>query len=75
MRRKQDKPMKTSTKVLALLGIGLGAFIIAMVVTFWAKGAVPDTLIDKVLDVGKWEAGFLALIKVANIFKGEREDT
>lgn len=69
------KPMNTSNRVLILLGIGLGMFIAVMVVTFWVKGAVPDSLIDKVLDAGQWEAGFLALIKVAKTIKGESEDT
>ena len=72
---KREKPMNTSNKVLILLGLGLGLFIVVMVVTFWIKGSVPDTLIEKVLDVGQWEAGFLALIKVAKTIKGESEDT
>lgn len=71
----RKKPMNTSNKVLILLGIGLGMFIAVMVVTFWVKGAVPDSLIDKVLDFGQWEAGFLAAIKVAKTIKGESEDT
>lgn len=75
MSGKHNKPMKTSNKVLVILGVSAGIFILVMIVTFWVKGSVPDSLIDKVLDFGQWEAGFLALIKVANIFKGKSEDT
>lgn len=73
-RGKRRKPMNTSNKVLILLGLGLGGFVAVMVVTFWVKGAVPDSLIDKVLDFGQWEAGFLAAIKVAKTIKGKTEE-
>lgn len=67
--------MPTSNRVLILLGVSLAAFVAVMVVTFWIKGAVPDSLIDKVLDFGQWEAGFLAAIKVAKTVKGERPES
>ena len=70
-RGKRRKPMSTSSRVLILLGLGLGAFVVVMIATFWVKGSVPDSLIDKVLDAGQWEAGFLAFIKIAKIIKGE----
>lgn len=71
----RQKPIRTSNRVLILLGLGLVLFITVMVVTYWAKGGVPDSLIDKVLDFSQWEAGFLAAIKVAKTIKGESEDT
>ena len=74
MRSKRKKPMNTSNKVLILLGLGLGGFVVVMVVTFWVKGSVPDSLIDKVLDFGQWEAGFLAAIKIAKTIKSKTEE-
>lgn len=68
---KHRKPMSTANRVLILMGLGMVLFIGVMVVTFWEKGSVPDSLIEKVLDFGQWEAGFLAAIKVAKTVKGE----
>lgn len=70
---KHKKPLSTANRVLILLGVSLAAFVVVMVVTFWVKGSVPDSLIDKVLDFGQWEAGFLAAIKVAKTVKGENK--
>ena len=71
---KHKKPISTANRVLILLGLGLVLFIGVMVVTFWVKGSVPDSLIEKVLDFGQWEAGFLAAIKVAKTVKGENKE-
>ena len=70
---KRKKPMSTANRVLILMGLGLVAFVSVMVVTFWVKGSVPDSLIEKVLDFGQWEAGFLAIIKVAQTLKGKED--
>jgi hypothetical protein len=67
--------MNTANRVLILLGMSLTAFVAIMVVTFWVKGSVPDSLIEKVLDFGQWEAGFLAAIKVAKTVKGEKPES
>ena len=71
---KRKKPMSTANRVLILMGLGLVAFISVMVVTFWVKGSVPDSLIEKVLDFGQWEAGFLAAIKVAKTVTSRSAD-
>lgn len=63
--------MKTSDRVLAVLGIFLLAFIVAMIVTFWAKGAVPDTLIQYTLGAGGIESLALAAIKITKVKAGE----
>lgn len=73
-RGRRRKPMSTRNKVLILLGIGIGTFILVMIVTYWKTGGVPDTLVEKVLDFGQWEAGFLAAIKVAKTLKGEKAE-
>jgi len=61
--------MKVTNIVLIALGLFLLAFVAAMLITFWRFQAVPDTLIDKVLDVSQWEAGALALIKVTKVVR------
>lgn len=68
---KKRKPRKTSNIVLALLGLFVLAFVVCMIVTFWVKGAVPDTLITYVLGAGGVEALALAGIRVAKVF-GEK---
>ncbi len=71
--------MKTSNKVLAILGAFLLGFIAAMTVIFCVKGAVPDTLIQYTLGAGGVEALLLAGIKVSKVIAGDKtgdkEDT
>ena len=70
--------MKTSNRVLLVLGLFALAFIIAMTATFWRFQAVPDTLIQMVLGAGGLESAALAAIKVSKVVTGknagERED-
>lgn len=58
---------------MILLAMGLFAlvFIAAMIVAFWVKGAVPDTLIQYTLGVGGVEALLLAGIKISKVRDGE----
>lgn len=65
-------PMNTSGKVLILLGVFLLAFVVAMMVTFWVKGSVPDTLIQCVLGSGGLECLALAGIKISKVITGEK---
>jgi hypothetical protein len=44
-----------------------------MIVTFWVKGAVPDTLISCVLDASKIEAMALGAIKISKVWRGEND--
>lgn len=46
MSGKRRSKRKTSNAVLLVLGLFLLAFIVTMIVTFWVKGSVPDTLIQ-----------------------------
>lgn len=64
--------MKTSNLVLALLGLFLLAFIVAMIVTYWVTGGVPDTLIQYTLGAGGVEALLLAGIKISKVVTGEK---
>lgn len=66
--------MKTSNVILALLGLFLLAFIVAMAAIFCVKGAVPDTLIQCTMGGGGLEALLLAGIKIAKVISGKKED-
>ena len=69
---------KTSNIVLLSLGIFVVGFVIAMTVTYWVKGGVPDTLIQYTLGAGGIEAVLLAGIKITITLSGkaaESEDT
>ena len=68
------KRRKTSNIALLFLAISIPAFIITMIVTFWVKGSVPDTLIQYTLGAGGIETLALALIKVSKVIKGEKEE-
>ena len=70
--RRKRKQKKTSNRVLILLGLFLLAFISTMIVTYWVKGAVPDTLIQYTLGAGGVEALLLAGIKISKVLSGDK---
>lgn len=63
---------KTSNTVLIVLGLFLLAFIVAMIVTYWVNGAVPDTLIQYTLGAGGVEAMLLAGIKISKVITEDK---
>ena len=63
----RKKTMKTRNKILIIVSIFLLVFIIAMTIIFCVKGAVPDTLIEKVLGVGGVVDVMTAAITVADM--------
>ena len=66
--------MKTSNRVLLVMGLFALAFIAAMMVIFCVKDAVPDTLIQYTLGAGGVEALLLAGIKISKVMRGEKPD-
>ena len=64
--------MKTSNLVLAVMGLFLLAFIVAMIVIFCVKDALPDTLIQYTLGAGGVEALLLAGIKISKVVTGDK---
>lgn len=68
--RGSGRKRRTANRVLIVLGLFLLAFIAAMIVTFWVKGSVPDTLIQYTLGAGGVEAFFLAAIKISKVIAG-----
>lgn len=71
-KRKTKKKRKTSNVVLAIIGVFVLTFIIAMTVIFCVKGSVPDTLIQCTLGAGGVEALLLAAIKISKVVVGEK---
>ena len=61
-------------RLLIVLGVFMLLFIISMIVIFCFKDAVPDTLIDKVIDGATWEAGITGAITIAKYIKGKKDD-
>ena len=72
-RRRKRNSKKTSNRILILLGVFILLFIITMIVTFWVKGSVPDTLIQYVLGAGGVEALLLAAIKISKVIATGKE--
>lgn len=68
----KNNKRKTSNTVLLVLGAFLLTFIITMVVTFWVKGSVPDTLIQYTMGAGGIETVMLAAIKISKVISGEK---
>ena len=71
MRGKRRREARTSNVILLAMGLFALVFIAAMIVTFWVKGAVPDTLIQYTLGAGGVEALLLAGIKISTVRAGE----
>ena len=57
--------MKTSNKILVLLGIGLFVFTIVMIVIFFIKDSIPDTLVTCVFAACTGEFSVLGWIKTS----------
>lgn len=68
------KKRDTAKTVLICLGLFILAFVTVMIITFWVKGSVPDTLIQYVLGAGGLEALLLAGITIAKTIKGEKPE-
>lgn len=64
--------MKTSNKILLVMGLFALLFVVAMTAIFCIKGAVPDTLIQYTLGAGGVEALLLAGIKISKVITGDK---
>lgn len=64
----------TSNLILATIGIFAFIFIVVMIVTFWVKDSVPDTLIQYTLGAGGIECLLLAGIKISKVVKGDKKE-
>lgn len=68
------KDTNTSNKVLKILAVFIFLFIVVMIITFWVKDDVPDTLIQYTLGSGGIECLVLAAIKISKVVKGDKKD-
>jgi hypothetical protein len=66
--------VRTSDKILALLGVYLLIFTVTMVVIFCLKGAIPDTLVQYTMGAGGVESVALAAIKIVKVSNGDGKD-
>lgn len=57
--------MRFSKKVIIVMFLSVFAFVTVMILTYWFKGGVPDTLIDRFFAFFGVEGGALGVIKVA----------
>lgn len=67
-----NKVIDTMKKVLIFVGIYLLVFTIVMIVTFWVKGSVPDTLITAVFGGSSVELCAMAGIKIVDKFVNKK---
>ncbi|MGN1121562.1 MAG: hypothetical protein ACI4RV_04270 [Eubacteriales bacterium] len=57
--------MRFSKKVIIVMFLSVFAFVTVMILTYWFKGGVPDTLVDRFFAFFGIEGGALGIIKVA----------
>ncbi len=75
MKKTEKKPLGTIDKILIILGGFMGLFTIAMIVTFYIKDAVPDTLITCVMGCGGVEGILTAAITISKQITSSDKDT
>ena len=63
--KKTKGPMRFSKKVIILMFATMILFTVTMIVTYWCKGGVPDSLIEPFFAFFGIEGGSLGIIKVA----------
>ena len=70
--------MRFSKKIVITMFVTVFAFVVTMILTYWFKGSVPDSLIEQFFGFFGIEGGALAIIKVGEAFaekldKGKKE--
>lgn len=66
--------MKFSKKLVIVIIVLISAFILAMMITYWCMGDVPEPLIAAVAAMATAEGGFLMLIKNTDTKHSDYED-
>ncbi|MCD7805250.1 MAG: hypothetical protein LUH03_08940 [Oscillospiraceae bacterium] len=74
MKKTERKPLGTIDKILIILGGFMGLFTIAMIVTFYIKDAVPDTLITCVMGCSGVEGVLTAAITISKQITNGKKD-
>lgn len=65
MAKKTKEPMRFSKKIVILMFATMILFTVTMIVTYWFKDGVPDSLIEPFFAFFGIEGGSLGIIKVA----------
>lgn len=60
--------MRFSKKIVVLMFATVFVFVGVMIVTYWFKGGVPDSLVEQFFGFFGIEGGALAIIKVGEAF-------
>ena len=60
--------MRFSKKIVITMFVTVFAFVVTMILTYWFKGGVPDSLIEQFFGFFGIEGGALAIIKVGEAF-------
>lgn len=64
-KKKNSQSMRFSKKIIILMFVTMLLFTTTMIITYWFKGGVPDSLIDPFFTFFSFEGGALGIIKVA----------
>lgn len=60
--------MRFSKKIVVVMFISVLVFVSVMILTYWFKGGVPDSLVEQFFGFFGIEGGALAIIKVGESF-------
>ena len=60
--------MRFSKKIVITMFITVFLFVVTMILTYWFKGGVPDSLVEQFFGFFGIEGGALAIIKVGASF-------
>ncbi|MCD7822524.1 MAG: hypothetical protein LUG86_00660 [Oscillospiraceae bacterium] len=75
MKKREKKPLGTIDRILIILGGFMGLFTIAMIVTFYIKDAVPDTLITCVMGCSGVEGILTAAITISKSITAKKDNS
>ncbi len=73
--RQKKKPLGTIDRILIILGGFMALFTLAMIVTFYIKDAVPDTLITCVMGCSGVEGILTAAITISKNITESKKDS
>ena len=63
-KKKKAEPVETLDRIVKAALVFIAVFVVVMIVTFWAKGSIPDTLVGCVCGAGVLELLFTTMITI-----------
>lgn len=73
MAKKKKEKLRFSKKIIILMFTTMLAFTSLMIISYWVKGGVPDSLIEPFFAFFGIEGGALGIIKVSETFASKFE--